>query len=82
MIPAVNAYGAGAAGVATFRAGLVLLEQRRVAVIKILQLHPRNFLVDEAFDGEDAVGIYRDHQREPVRQALCLARVADADGQG
>ena len=80
VITAMHRHGAGAAGVAAFRAGFVLLEQGRVAVIKILQLHPRNFLFDEAFDGEDVIGILHDHQREHIPRGFRPARTADGQG--
>ena len=60
MITAMCRHGASAAGVAAFRAGFVLLEQRSVAVIKILQRYPHDSLVYEASDGEDVMGILRE----------------------
>ena len=67
MVAAVDAHGAGFAGeTAGFRAGLAVLEQRSVGVIEIFQLHARDRLADEAFDGENVRRVLGDHDREGV----------------
>ena len=54
MVAAVDARAAGFAGETALRlAGFAFLEQRGVVVIEIFQLHARDFLADETFDGED-----------------------------
>src|SRR5690348_6789337 len=68
VVAAVDAAAAHFAGEAGRRAGLgfFFLEQRGVAVFEILQLHARNFLADEAFNGEHMRRILGNHDGERV----------------
>lgn len=68
VIPTVNPHRPSATGVAAFRAGFVLLEQRRVAVLKVLQLHPRNFPVDRTADNSFLRSGFRRKPRASLRR--------------
>ena len=78
MVAAVDARAAGFAG-KTFRlAGFSFLEEHRVFVIEIFQIHARDFLADEAFDGEDVAGVLGGHDGEGVAAGLGAAGAPDA----
>ncbi len=79
MVAAVDAAAAHFAGeTARRRAGLGFFKQRGVAVIEIFQLHARDFLADEAFDGENVRRILGHHDGEGVAGVLRAAGAPDA----
>src|SRR5580693_10737461 len=70
-----SAHFAGEAGLLSW---FLFLEQRRVLIIKIIQLHARYLLSDEPLDGIDVTDIRRHHKRERVARMLGAARAPDA----
>ena len=59
-------------------AGLGFFKQRGVGVVEVFQLHARDFLADETFDGENVRGILGDHDGKGVAARLGAARAPDA----
>src|SRR5690242_21841271 len=78
VVAAVDATAADFAGKTGRRAGFGFFKQRGVAIIEILQLHARDFLADEAFDGEDMRRVLSHHDGESVAAGFGPAGAADA----
>ena len=79
MVAAMNATtahfsGKTACGLAWFG----FFKQRGIAVIEILQLHARDFLADESFDGKNVGCIFGNHDGKGVAAVFRAARAPDA----
>ena len=78
MVTAVDAAAANFPGEpARGCAGLALLKQGGVTVIEILQFNARNFLADEAFDGENMGGILGHHDGKSIASGGCATGTAN-----